>query len=64
MTLKTLDMYLNKRRFLFEKQWVDIIFKSWNSITLNFKKEDEFVKFWKTLSDNNSELKSIMTTFK
>lgn len=56
--------YVFKRRFLFEKQWIDIIFKSCNSITLNFKKEDEFLKFCKTLSDNNPEVKSFMTTFK
>jgi len=56
--------YIFRRRFLFGKFCLDIIFKNCDSITLNFKKEEEFNKFQKSLGEINQEYKNFFTPFK
>lgn len=41
--------YAFKRRFLFDKQCVEIIFTNCSTLTLNFKSKDDFTKFTKQL---------------
>lgn len=37
--------YVFKRRFLFDKQCIDIVFKNCSSLTINFTFKDDFNKF-------------------
>lgn len=56
--------YIFKRRFLFDKRCLEIIFKNCSSLTLNFKKDEEHQKFIKCLHDVNSEYKHFFDSFK
>jgi len=57
-------LYMFKRRYLFDKQCIDIIFNNCQSLTLNFKSIEDFIKVCKQLAELNSKAKAFLSPIK
>ena len=57
-------LYMFKRRYLFDKQCIDIIFNNCQSLTLNFKSIEDFTKVCKQLAELNSKAKAFLSPIK
>ena len=53
-----------KRRFLFQKHCIEIIFKNCKSITINFHSDEDLYRFEKILKDINNNYKEFFKPFK
>ena len=56
--------YAFKRRFLFQKHSIEIIFKNCDSITINFRSDEDWNKFEKVLKEINHEYKQFFKPFR